>query len=198
MVAAATALCGQSEEWSAGLRREVSKGISDGAALIRSTAQNSKGGALERRKANESSQDNPLAAAAYAYLRLGAPVEGDVLTLVSERDEDDRFLTGAERYRIRFLPANLPPARAFWRLTTSPPATARFRREIGDRSDLAVHADGSLDIFIQTSPPEEPKLSNWLPCPEGVFNLVLRLYAPDQAALRRWRMRRIERLATTA
>lgn len=42
---------------------------------------------------------------------------------------------------------------------------------------LEYNEDGSLDIYIQKDPPINNE-SNWLPAPEGDFNLMLRMYQP--------------------
>ncbi|MFD0547568.1 DUF1214 domain-containing protein [Streptomyces mexicanus] len=59
------------------------------------------------------------------------------------------------------------------------------RYAIGDRSGMATHPDGSLDIYLQHQSPGPDRESNWLPAPEGSFNVFLRLYWPEQAALTR-------------
>jgi hypothetical protein len=51
---------------------------------------------------------------------------------------------------------------------------------IGDRNSLKKNADGSLDIFIQKDDPGNGKKANWLPTPNGPFNLLLRVYWPNE------------------
>ena len=48
---------------------------------------------------------------------------------------------------------------------------------------MKLNADGSLDIYLQKDSPGKDKESNWLPAPEGDFNVTLRLYTPDQSVL---------------
>jgi hypothetical protein len=51
--------------------------------------------------------------------------------------------------------------------------------------DFVFNKDGSLTFYIQHAPPlEHPSLvkSNWLPAPEGNFELILRCFAPKPAA----------------
>lgn len=67
---------------------------------------------------------------------------------------------------------------------------------IGDRSELAYNADGSLDILVQAAPLEDPALQgNWLPVKDAPFHLYLRVYLPDKDALaKEWAAPTIEKL----
>jgi hypothetical protein len=47
-------------------------------------------------------------------------------------------------------------------------------------SDMKTNADGSLTIFIQKDPPGKDKEANWLPAPDGLIYLVMRLYWPKE------------------
>ena len=38
--------------------------------------------------------------------------------------------------------------------------------------------DGSLDVYIQSDSLSEEHEANWLPAPDGNFNLTLRMYWP--------------------
>jgi hypothetical protein len=81
----------------------------------------------------------------------------------------------------------LPPVNAFWSLTLYDAEGFQVANElkrfaIGDRDALEFGADGSLDIYIQHEQPEQGE-SNWLPAPEGGFNLCGRLYYPRPEVL---------------
>ena len=99
-----------------------------------------------------------------------------------------RTLSGAHDYIMRFPPGGLPPNDAFWSLTMGT-AKNRFvpnpinRFNVSDRSGLVPNADGSVDIYIQNTPPASHE-SNWLPAPSGKFILWLRVYEPHEAILR--------------
>lgn len=93
-------------------------------------------------------------------------------------------LSGERRYRLRFAPGALPPVNAFWSLTmygmdmnlVDNPIN---RYSIGDRTPgLMRDADGGLTLYIQRDRPEAGREANWLPAPEGLFNMVLRCYLP--------------------
>lgn len=53
------------------------------------------------------------------------------------------------------------------------------RYSIGDTTDgLCHHDDGSLTIYIQHARPDGDRAANWLPAPNGSFNLTMRYYGP--------------------
>jgi hypothetical protein len=54
--------------------------------------------------------------------------------------------------------------------------------------------DGSLDLYVQNASPGADKEANWLPAPQGPFNLTMRLYAPESDALTgKWNPPPVER-----
>ena len=57
------------------------------------------------------------------------------------------------------------------------------RFSIGDRTKgLTANRDGSLDIYVQNSPPKGHE-SNWLPSPPGgLFRINYRIYLPTKEA----------------
>jgi hypothetical protein len=102
-------------------------------------------------------------------------------------------LDGAHRYQLTFT--TTPPTRAFWSITmydTSYDGTAGYMVEnpinrylINSTTQGLVYADdGSLTITIQREQPQDAaELANWLPAPEGLFYMTLRIYWPEPAAL---------------
>jgi hypothetical protein len=48
---------------------------------------------------------------------------------------------------------------------------------------LKNNTDSSLDIYLQNASPGADKESNWLPAPQGGFNLILRMYLSQPQVL---------------
>ena len=124
---------------------------------------------------------NYLARAFVARVGLGANPPEDAVYLNCNLDSKGATLDGAHRYKIHFDKSQLPPVNAFWSITVydlagyfTPNAIGRYA--IGDRDALKYNDDGSLDLFVQSSAPEDSR--NWLPSPKDPFNLSLRLYWP--------------------
>lgn len=94
---------------------------------------------------------------------------------------------GRHGYVMHFPSGGLPPNDAFWSLTLAD-EKERFvenpinRYSVSDRSGLVPNADGSVDIYIQTTAPAGHE-SNWLPAPASRFILWLRVYMPGTAIL---------------
>ncbi len=101
---------------------------------------------------------------------------------------DATFLDGSKQYRLHFDADELPPTlnNGFWSLTMYGPDFQLVHNDIdrfsiGDRTPgLQYNADGSLDVYIQSTPPEGRE-SNWLPAPpEGIFRVNYRIYLPEE------------------
>ncbi len=130
---------------------------------------------------------NYLRRACVALIGLGANLAEDAVYPVSYVDSEGQLYDGANTYLLHFDADAIPPAKAFWSLTMYdqegfqvPNPISRFA--IGDRDDLSFNDDGSLDIQIAATEPAEGS-ANWLPSPTGSFNLCLRIYYPQPAAL---------------
>ncbi len=123
-----------------------------------------------------------------AYGGLGANQREDAAYPSAAVDADGNRLNGANKYVIHFEKGKTPPARAFWSFTMYDPdgymvANPIHRNTIGDRSNLIVNADGSIDIYVQHTSPGKDKDRNWLPAPVGDFNVLLRVYFPKPEML---------------
>ncbi len=46
------------------------------------------------------------------------------------------------------------------------------------------HGDGSLTLYLQHErPADDTEAANWLPAPQGTFNLTMRFYGPASTVL---------------
>jgi hypothetical protein len=120
-------------------------------------------------------------------LAANEPVEA--MYIIGVLDQHDQQLNSAHDYVIHFPADALPPARYFWSLTMYDASfylvpNALNRYALGNRTKtLKYNSDGSLDIYLQHSPPAG-HTSNWLPAPaSGNFQVTLRLYGPGASAL---------------
>ncbi|WP_180247610.1 DUF1254 domain-containing protein [Bacillus sp. AFS031507] len=126
-----------------------------------------------------------LSRAVVSYYGIGAinPEEGIYSGALI--DSTRKPLSGENQYVIHFDQDNLPPAHAFWSICMYGEdqffiANPINRYSMGDRTEgLQYNSDGSLDLYIQNTPPVETE-SNWLPAPKGNFTLVLRTFLPKQ------------------
>jgi hypothetical protein len=140
-----------------------------------------------------------LKRAIVAMVGLGANLPEDAIYPLNIGDSDGKPLTGASKYVLHFKKDELPPVEAFWSVTLYDPEgyqtpNALNRFAIGDRDELKFDTDGSLSLYFQHVSPGKDKESNWLPAPEGPFNLTMRLYAPRPKALDgRWNPQAVKR-----
>ncbi|KND57480.1 hypothetical protein BSCH_01429c [Candidatus Paraburkholderia schumanniana] len=112
--------------------------------------------------------------------------EGEVKP-VARVDSEGHALNGTNQYTLHFLPDQLPPVRGFWTITayTKDGALADEklpRLSISDRDRLRKNRDGSVDVIVSARSPGRAWASNWLPAPDGEFQLAMRLYAPKPQA----------------
>jgi DNA sulfur modification protein DndE len=129
-----------------------------------------------------------LVRAIFALVGLGANLNADASYPNCQLDSNGERLYGAKNYVLHFEKGQTPPANAFWSLTIYGPDDFLVdnpidRYSVGDRSDLRYNPDGSLDIHIQNKSPEPDKLADWLPSPEGLFSLTMRIYWPKESYL---------------
>ncbi|MGE5605737.1 MAG: DUF1254 domain-containing protein [Bacteroidota bacterium] len=132
--------------------------------------------------------DEFLKRALVAYMGLGANVDEEATCPRTFTDDQGNQLNGKYNYVLRFNKDQLPPVEAFWSVTMYdqdlylvPNDIERYA--IADYTPgLEYNDDGSLDIYIQKSPPVNHE-SNWLPAPEDDFNLLLRMYQPAAKVL---------------
>jgi hypothetical protein len=122
--------------------------------------------------------------AASTYYAVGGNLVGDAFYASGLVDDDGKRLNGAHKYTLR-LPEGRPPAAgAFWSVTLHDPEAKApvHRTTLGARDHLQRGADGSVTLYIQHEPPGAERESNWLPAPQGGFQLGLRLCGRGQEA----------------
>lgn len=125
---------------------------------------------------------------AYAtYAHPGVATKQDEAFPTTLVDGDGQPLDGTHDYVIHFGPRAMPPVRAYWTITAytrdGALAQGRFRHLSIDSHDrVRRNRDGSLDLYVSSKSPGRARQSNWLPAPQGPFELVMRLYAPQPSA----------------
>jgi len=106
------------------------------------------------------------------------------------------FNAAENKYTITFQKDELPPVKAFWSLTMYDGMTKllienplnRYLFNSPMMDQFVYGKDGSLTFYIQKDSPGKIKESNWLPAPDGPFYAVMRLYGPEDAALKgKWK-----------
>ncbi len=132
--------------------------------------------------------DQFLKRAYIAFSALAANVDEEATCPRTFTDDQGNQLNGQYEYILHFDKDQLPPVEAFWSVTMYGPDFFLVPNEINRYAiadytpGLEYNDDGSLDIYIQKCPPVNNE-SNWLPAPDGDFNLVLRLYQPAAKVL---------------
>lgn len=89
-------------------------------------------------------------------------------------------------YTITFDAGQLPPVNAFWSVTMYDGKTQLLIENSIDRylinspmlSSMTKNEDGSLTLYLQKASPGADKENNWLPAPNDLMYLVMRLYWP--------------------
>jgi hypothetical protein len=122
------------------------------------------------------------------YAIWGPPAE-EVVYMNCDVDADGAVLDGASnRYTLTF---DRPvPAKGFWSFTVydaatrllAPHPSGRYKRGDRDR-DMVRDADGALALYLQHDEPDAAQRANWLPVPRKPFQVVARLYWPDEDVL---------------
>jgi hypothetical protein len=100
---------------------------------------------------------------------------------------DGEPLDGSKHnYTLTFPDGQFPPVNAFWSVTMYDGKTQFLIKNPINRylinspmlPNMKKNADGSLTLYIQKDSPGKNKESNWLPAPNDLIYLVMRLYWP--------------------
>jgi hypothetical protein len=89
-------------------------------------------------------------------------------------------------YTLTFPAGQYPPVNAFWSVTMYDGKSQLLVKNPIDRylinspmePKMKKNGDGSLTLYIQKDSPGKAKESNWLPAPNDLIYLVMRLYNP--------------------
>ncbi|MCB0864210.1 MAG: DUF1254 domain-containing protein [Solirubrobacterales bacterium] len=126
--------------------------------------------------------------ATVASAGLASNIRSEAFYPQAHVDSDGKPLKGSRDYVVKFAAGQLPPVRAFWSMTMYDSEhwlvdNPINRYAVGDRTDGLIYGKGgSLKIYISHDAPAGNKAANWLPSPEGSFQLNLRLYEPQPSA----------------
>lgn len=128
-----------------------------------------------------------LRRAQIAALALGVPNPEDASFPITSIDSKGDALHGGSRYVVEFGQDGIPPVGALWSLVLYDMDqmfvhNSIDRYALGDRDELELDSNGSLEITIQKDRPDGSD-ANWLPAPEGDFNLMLHMYWPGRRVL---------------
>jgi hypothetical protein len=94
------------------------------------------------------------------------------------------------KYTLTFPAGQFPPVNAFWSVTMYDGKTQLLIKNPINRylinspmlPQMKKNADGGLTLYIQKDSPGPDKESNWLPAPNDLVYLVMRLYWPKTEA----------------
>jgi hypothetical protein len=94
-------------------------------------------------------------------------------------------------YTVTFPAGQLPPVNAFWSTTMyKMPQSLLVENPINRylinspmTDSLKKNPDGSVTLYLQNTSPGADNESNWLPAPDGPFQIVTRLYWPKPEVL---------------
>src|SRR5438128_7127784 len=89
-------------------------------------------------------------------------------------------------YTLTFAKDQFPPVNAFWSVTMYDGKSQLLIKNPINRylinspmlPNMKKNADGSLTLYIQKDSPGKDKEANWLPAPDDLIYLVMRLYWP--------------------
>lgn len=170
------------------IRQAFERGYADGKALVlaegdKAAGKGGKGWVYTTRSGTYGT--DYLYRAAIAQCCVGENLPQDAVYPALSSDSEGRPLDGSHKYVLHFDKGALPPVDAFWSVTAYDAdgyfiANPIKRQAVGDRSNLAANADGSIDLYIQSDSPGSDKEANWLPVGKAPFTLLMRLYSPQE------------------
>ncbi|MDJ0798538.1 MAG: DUF1254 domain-containing protein [Calothrix sp. MO_167.B12] len=108
-----------------------------------------------------------------------------------QKDSNGKLLDSGQHNYVLRLPDGDLPATAFWSVTMYDGKTRFLIHNPIDRylinssmlPELQTDADGGITLYLQHKSPGADKESNWLPAPDGLMFVVMRLYIPEESVL---------------
>ena len=126
--------------------------------------------------------------AVISQIGLGAFTPDQAIYALSWADHNKNPLNGSTNYTLHLVSA--PPADEGWSLTVYNLKGAMIlnpinRSALGSTSPLTDNADGSVDFYLQSTPPPDPaQVNNWLPTANRQgFEVMWRLIGPEPAQI---------------
>ena len=87
---------------------------------------------------------------------------------------------------MTFPSGQIPQAKRFWSVTAYTPNSIELIDNSADKyavasytPGLVTNPDGSISIYMAQQLPKAVPEANWLPVPDGPFNVMLRVYGPE-------------------
>jgi hypothetical protein len=164
----------------------IKQGLADGKAAL-AGAEKHTTSSLNIFGSREDLHDDYTTRAVAAAMGIYGNTKEEAVYVGTRLNGDHEPLVGSLPYVIHFDKKDLPPAKFFWSMTMySLPdrhlvANPIKRYSIGDRTKGLIYgADGSLDVYVQHTSPGAEHEANWLPAPEGAYDLIMRIYGPGQ------------------
>lgn len=126
--------------------------------------------------------------AVVSQIGLGAFTPDQAIYAIAWADQNKVPLNGSKNYVLHMT--SPPPINEGWTLTVYNLKGALIpnsinRYEFSDASNLSRNSDGSVDLYLQATPPSDPaQYANWLPTASGQgLEVMWRLLAPQPAAI---------------
>jgi len=124
----------------------------------------------------------------YAVWGIGANIPKDAVYGVSQLDGKLKQLEGQNTYKISFAKNKTPKVGGFWSITAYTNEgylehNSENRYASGSNMPLKYNDDGSLDLYLSATKPENVSTYNWIPTPKGTFKLLFRMYWPKKSIL---------------
>jgi hypothetical protein len=166
-------------------REAIEQGVADGKAAL-ADAEKHTTSSYDLFGSRQDLNGDYMKRAVAAGMGIYGNTKEEAVYVGTRVNADHEQLLGSRPYLIHFDKKDLPPAKFFWSMTMYDlpgrhlVANPINRYSIGDRTKgIRYNPDGSLDIYVQHATPGADKESNWLPAPEGAYNVIARIYGPD-------------------